>query len=132
MIIKDGTHYPYFSEIDYLSSDLVNDVPIANPGYRTLVESHDVLRQSSRFVRKYVLYLSEFLVKGCCTRPGVRIRGRVVHLLVPVDEERLDETYDLDADVETYRYHCVKDDCVGEKHQDGYDCGAYESFLGYQ
>lgn len=129
---KKSWQYPNFSEINDLSGDLVDDVAVADPGNGALVEGHDVLGEGAGFVREYVLYLTELLVKGGCAGACVSVRRRVVHLLVPIYEKRLDETYHLHAHVEAYRDHGVQDYRVGEEHQQSYDRSAYQGLLRYQ
>lgn len=63
----------------------------------TLVESHDVLRQSSRLVAEDVLDLSELLVECGGPRLGRGVTLGVIHLPVPVYEEAVPQADDLHA-----------------------------------
>lgn len=112
------------AEVDNFAGNLVDDVAVALAAHRALVEGHDVLGEGAGLVGEYVLNLSELLVEGGGAGAGVRVRRRVIHLLVPVDEERLDEAYHLDAHVKAYGHYGVQDYRVREEDQEGYHRGA--------
>lgn len=60
-----------------------------------LVESHDVLSESSRFVREDVLDLSQLFIEGGGTGLCWRIIQRVIHFTVPVNVEAVAQAYNL-------------------------------------
>lgn len=91
----------HISDVKNFAGGLVDDIAVALAGDGALIEGHDVLRERSSFVGEDVLYLAELLVERGCAGPGVGVGRLEVHLLVPVDEERLDKSNDLDADVKT-------------------------------
>lgn len=87
-----GTHLSYFNK---LAGAQVNDIPIGSPVNAALVKGHYVLGQGARLVREDVLYLAQLLVErgGACF--GICLSTCIIHLLVPIDEERLSKAYDL-------------------------------------
>lgn len=89
----------YLGQLDGLARPQIDDVPVGSARDTTLVERHDVLRERARLVREDVLNLAELLVQRRRARLGVRFRLLVVHLLVPVDQERLREAYHLKKSV---------------------------------
>lgn len=60
-----------------------------------LVESHDVLSESSCFVRENVLDLSQLFIEGGGAGLGWRIIQRVIHFTVPVNVEAVAQAYNL-------------------------------------
>ncbi|GFU69894.1 DUF1758 domain-containing protein [Trichonephila clavipes] len=70
----------------------VYDVPVHLSVDGALVECHDVLCEGAGLVGEDVLDLTQLLVEGGRARFCRSIVGRVVHLLVPVDEQAVKES----------------------------------------
>ena len=67
--------------------------------YRALVEGHDVLGEGARLVGEDVLDLTKLLVQRGCSGLGRGVVWEVVHLTVPVDQFREEQTNDLVAPI---------------------------------
>lgn len=85
----------HLRNLDQLAGAQVNHIAIAAPIDAALVEGHDVLGEGARFIREYVLDLAQLLVERGGAGFGIGIGGRIVHLLIPIDEERLYKAYNL-------------------------------------
>ena len=72
---------------------------VLGAGDGALLELHDVPGERAGLVGEDVLDLAQLLVEVGRPRVGVGLRLLVVHLLVPVDEVRLDELDELQADL---------------------------------
>lgn len=81
----------YLCDDDGLARAFVDDVPVLLSVDGALVEVHDVLREGSGLVREDVLDLTQLLVEGRGSSLGRRVVVRVIHLLVPVDQQTVEE-----------------------------------------
>lgn len=77
------------------------------------------------------LHLTKLFVEcgGACF--GWRLRPLIKHLLVPVDEERLRQSYYFDTNVQRDGYDRVKHDCVRKENEQGDYGGAGRRRLGW-
>ena len=78
---------------------VTNQIAIA---FSNLAELHLVASEGARLVGKDKLDLSELLVEIGCAGNGIRLGDGIVHFLVHVYEQGLDELYKLDRDVQTW------------------------------
>lgn len=76
---------------------------------------HDVSRQSTRLVGKYIINHSQFFVQitGSSHSRGVRLG--VIHFNVHIDERCLNESHDFEGNLERYGYEIVEENNKGEK-----------------
>lgn len=76
-------------------------------GNRTLFKDHYISRQGASFIREDVLDQAKLLVEIRGPSTGRHVRLLVIHLNVIVDEDRLQESYQLQGDLQGYWYQIV-------------------------
>lgn len=77
------------------------------------------------------LHLTELFVESSGACFGWRLRPLIKHLLVPVDEKRLRQSYHFDTDIQRDRYDRVENDRVREENEQGDYGGAGSCRLGW-
>lgn len=107
MIRVDG------GQIHDLVSVRIDDVAVQLSGDRALVKGHDVLSQCAGLVAENVFDLAQLLVQGGCTCFSGRVGDLVVHLLVPVDEERVKKSYYFYTNIQRDWHHCSEKGRIG-------------------
>lgn len=80
---------------------------------RCYLELHDISCKGASFVRKDMLDLSEFFIKGSTFNLGMFVSQRAVHKLVIVDEIALSHFDDFDGDDQGDGDHGVHEDEIG-------------------
>ena len=88
---------------------------IANASDGTPLELHFIAGQGARLVAEHILDLSELLIQIGGARHRIEVALRVIHLLVPVDEVRLQELDKLERHLQADRYQVVVQNYEGDE-----------------